>query len=132
MAEKSTSMGAVGPELCSRSRFLLHSRRSNPYHVCRSKPIDGRTSTNIILNADTPYSKKLCGPKNLSGCLYSCRDQTQAATTTVPLIRLTHGNTYPEFFCSIVSPASTSIWIEPLNTLVAQVPHMPRRQPYGI
>ena len=43
-------MGAVGPELYLRSRFLLQfPTKQSRSHVCRSKPIDGRTSTNIIL-----------------------------------------------------------------------------------
>jgi hypothetical protein len=37
------------------------------------------------------------------------REPDYAATTTVPLARLTQGSTYPAFFCSAVSPASTSI-----------------------
>ena len=37
------------------------------------------------------------------------REPDYAATTTVPLARLTQGSTYPAFFCPAVSPASTSI-----------------------
>jgi hypothetical protein len=37
------------------------------------------------------------------------REPDYAATTTVPLARLTQGSTYPALFCSAVSPASTSI-----------------------
>src|SRR5579871_4273634 len=55
-----------------------------------------------------------------------------AATTTIPSIWLTQGSTYPAFFCSAVSPSSTSIRTVPLKIRVAHVPHTPWRQPYGI
>jgi hypothetical protein len=53
-------------------------------------------------------------PRDAQGCetivvFIPAREPDYAATTTVPLARLTQGSTYPAFFCSAVSPASTSI-----------------------
>src|SRR5580704_16890446 len=108
MVGRSTSMREGARELYSGSRFLLPFPTKRRRSRLQDQPDQRASQQTLRLMRIRPSCKAFPEPRTHPAAS-SRHEPCHAATTTVPLTRLTQGSTYPAFFCSVVSPSSTSI-----------------------